>query len=140
MDADDEINILFDLARNSFKNLSNIRSLPENWPQIRVESKLLSYAYFKQATKGACTVDEPDWWNATDRYKWSAWKKLGNMSERDSKLGYIKLAAEICQKYQSIGDKELEEYLGSVRPDIKRTDIENIFRQNQIYHEKLLFM
>jgi hypothetical protein len=67
-----------------------------------------------QATKGECTTSEPEWWKATARYKWKAWKNLGNMPSIDAKAAYIKLAIEILSSYQKLTDIEIQSQIRSL--------------------------
>ena len=53
------------------------------------ELKLTFYAYYKQATEGANETKKPHFYDIVNRYKWEAWKKLGNMSKREAMTVYV---------------------------------------------------
>lgn len=59
------------------------------------------YGYYKQGTEGPCNSPTPNWYNIKGKAKWEAWNKLGNMSEIEAKLAYIKLMEYIDSEYKS---------------------------------------
>jgi hypothetical protein len=42
------IDELFEDAKACLKDFSSIKPVPNGWPTVSVQNKLLSYAYFKQ--------------------------------------------------------------------------------------------
>lgn len=67
-----------------------IRSLPKNGPYQPSNDLLLRfYAFYKQATDGPCSGGRPAFWDIVNRYKYDAWKKLGNMSKTEAMAKYI---------------------------------------------------
>ncbi|KAJ2992541.1 hypothetical protein HDV02_002993 [Globomyces sp. JEL0801] len=111
---------LFEEGCKGLKEFSSLKSFPAHWPVVSIQHKLLSYAFFKQAKKGPCKGDKPEWWDATSRYKYEAWKKLGDMSEREAKLGYIKLVIEILTPITTIPQKEIDTYLKGLKNNEQR--------------------
>lgn len=105
---DEIINDLFDHACDALKQLTLLSPFPAHWPTIPISNRLLTYAYFKQATKGDCKQPQPQWWDSTKRYKWNAWKKLVNKSQKEAKIGYIRIAIDILTPFLSIPEKKSE--------------------------------
>ncbi|XP_057321550.1 acyl-CoA-binding domain-containing protein 4 [Microplitis mediator] len=67
-----------------------IRNLPKNGAyQPSHELQLRFYAYYKQATKGACQQPKPAFWEVVKKAKWDAWMKLGNMSRQEAMNNYV---------------------------------------------------
>lgn len=104
---DEAIDSMFDECRMMIKEYLALGKI-DILPNVSVSQKLQSYAYYKQATKGPCVRPEPEWWKATEKYKWSEWKKLGNKSQRECKIAYIKLAVEVLSPLLSIDLKTIE--------------------------------
>ena len=64
---------------------------------IRKE-QLKLYALFKQSTKGpADEKNQPSWWDTASRYKFDAWKALGDLDPISAKKEYIKLSKVLLQ-------------------------------------------
>lgn len=59
--------------------------------------KLRVYAYFKQATCGACNVPRPSMLDIPGCAKWDAWKALGDLSTSSAKEYYIHLINDLSQ-------------------------------------------
>ncbi|KAJ3273313.1 Acyl-CoA binding domain containing 5 [Terramyces sp. JEL0728] len=102
------VNDLFDHACDALKQLTSLTPFPSHWPTIPISNRLLTYAYFKQATKGDCKQAQPPWWDSIKRYKWNAWKKLANKSLREAKIGYIRITIDILTPFLSIPEKKSE--------------------------------
>lgn len=47
------------------------------------------YAYYKQATEGPNNTPKPSFYDLVGKYKWGAWKDLGDMSKEDAMKGYV---------------------------------------------------
>lgn len=64
-----------------------------NDPNIKItnEDKLKFYALFKYSTSGECKGPAPSRLKIVEKYKYDAWKALGNkMTKDEAKLQYIK--------------------------------------------------
>ena len=62
------------------------------------------YALFKQATSGKPTSARPGMMDFVGRAKWDAWNGLGDMSQDEARLAYVKVvddlvAEEVCLCY-----------------------------------------
>ncbi|KAI1283012.1 Acyl-CoA-binding domain-containing protein 5 [Halotydeus destructor] len=57
--------------------------------QTSDELKLKFYAYYKQATEGPNHTSKPSFYDIVGKYKWNAWKSLGDMSKEDAMAGYV---------------------------------------------------
>lgn len=55
------------------------------------DTKLLYYAYFKQATVGDVTTDQPSFIWFKERAKWNAWNSLKGITKEYAKSKYIEL-------------------------------------------------
>lgn len=58
--------------------------------------KLKFYAYYKQATEGPNETSKPSFYDIVGKYKWSAWKDLGEMSKEDAMTGYVNELKKVC--------------------------------------------
>jgi diazepam-binding inhibitor (GABA receptor modulator, acyl-CoA-binding protein) len=70
-------------------------------PNLDNETKLLFYAYFKQATNGPNNTKAPSRLKVVDRYKWDAWKKLGKMSKEDAMKKYVERLNTIAPDWKN---------------------------------------
>ncbi|KAJ3308596.1 hypothetical protein HDV04_001053 [Boothiomyces sp. JEL0838] len=109
------IDARFDSACKSMSMLSSLKSLPKEFPLISNTQKLSLYAYFKQAVKGPNDNPQPKWWDSVAKYKWDAWKNLGNLSKQGAKEGYIKTTIEILQAFNQTTTAQIEEYKSSCK-------------------------
>lgn len=78
-------------TKEKFKAAVNvIHSLPKNGAYQPSHAMVLTfYALYKQATSGPCTHSKPVFWDAVGRAKWTAWYKLGNMSQEQAMTLYV---------------------------------------------------
>ena len=67
-----------------------VRTTPST-TAISDETKLLYYAYYKQATLGDVTTQAPSRIWFKERAKWSAWNDLTGISKEKAKQTYIQL-------------------------------------------------
>ncbi|KAJ3271681.1 hypothetical protein HDV01_006460 [Terramyces sp. JEL0728] len=116
----------FDSACKSMSMLSSLKSLPKDFPLITNTQKLSLYAYFKQAVKGSNDNPQPKWWDSVAKYKWDAWKNLGNLSQHGAKEGYIKTTIEILQAFNQTTAAQISEYKTSCKSK-DELDIANKF-------------
>ncbi|XP_067929624.1 acyl-CoA-binding domain-containing protein 4-like isoform X1 [Watersipora subatra] len=72
------------------------------------EMMLKFYAFYKQATKGACTAPRPGFWDVVGKAKWDAWSSLGTMSSEDAMRGYV---AELTQIVEMVPQTDEVSYL-----------------------------
>ncbi|KAJ3335282.1 hypothetical protein HDU91_002255, partial [Kappamyces sp. JEL0680] len=109
---------LFEVAKLALKNITALgEDLPKTWPVISVGDRLASYAYYKQATKGACPEEtQPASWDkkSVAGQKWIAWKKLGDMTKDEAKASYCRLTIGIVSAFQSIPQQEVQTYLANL--------------------------
>jgi acyl-CoA-binding protein len=63
-------------------------------PKPDSATQLEYYALFKLATVGSCSVHggaQPSFFNMTNRAKWDAWNKLGDLSKEEAEQKYVQL-------------------------------------------------
>jgi acyl-CoA-binding protein len=78
------------ILRTSLLNVTLSLSLaPTGAPEISNDDKLMFYALFKQATVGPNNTKSPSKFKIVERYKWTAWQKLGIISKDDAMRTYI---------------------------------------------------
>ncbi|KAK2703331.1 acyl-CoA-binding domain-containing protein 6-like [Artemia franciscana] len=92
----DEIDKDFDLAIAYVKGVAG--SLQES-------CLLELYGYYKQATEGPCTTPKPGFWDFKGSKKWSAWKKLENISKEEAQSQYTDVVRRINPEFQSAKTK-----------------------------------
>jgi len=80
----------FEISINIVNNLNNRPSDDE---------LLKNYAYYKQATIGNNTTDEPSIFNFTIKKKWDAWTSVKNMDTNIAMQYYIYLAIDLYKRY-----------------------------------------
>ena len=103
-------------TEQEFKDAQHyIANAPQDGGDNSNENKLKFYAYFKQATSGPCTGKRPGMLDLVARYKYDAWKKLGNMSKEDAMKGYVNTLAGVSPKWRDwIKENKKEEEASSV--------------------------
>lgn len=73
--------------------LDMVKSLPKPSPsdpvQFSNDDKLQMYALFKQADQGPCCTNRPGMFDVVGRYKWDAWKALGDISKEEAMQRYL---------------------------------------------------
>lgn len=102
------------------------------------------YAYFKQGTDGACKGRRPAFWDVVGKYKYDAWKRLGDMPKEKAMELYVEELRKIVETMSytenvadfygslsaldnvNVGDLEL------VAPEVMRSKSES----NSPYHER----
>jgi len=62
------------------------------------ETKLKMYALFKQATVGPVNTKRPGMTDFVGRYKWDAWKGLGEMTQEEARAAYVGVVEELEAK------------------------------------------
>jgi diazepam-binding inhibitor (GABA receptor modulating acyl-CoA-binding protein) len=70
-----------------------VRQTPTTTP-ISNDTKLLYYAYFKQATMGDVSTNQPSVFWFKERAKWDAWNALKGTSQDQAKSQYIRMIHE----------------------------------------------
>jgi acyl-CoA-binding protein len=71
---------------NFIKNLPSAGSSPV---ALSNEDKLRFYSLYKQATEGACTTPQPGFLDMVGRYKWDAWRRLGDLERTAAMQQYV---------------------------------------------------
>ncbi|XP_034717252.1 acyl-CoA-binding domain-containing protein 4 isoform X2 [Etheostoma cragini] len=56
------------------------------------------YSLYKQAVCGPCTVSRPGFWDPVGRYKWDAWRRLGEMSRERAMAAYVDEMKNVAQE------------------------------------------
>ena len=64
-------------------------------PRVTQFVQLGFYAFYKQATVGACNTSAPSLLAPRKRLMWSAWSRLGDMKKTAAMRGYIKKLAKL---------------------------------------------
>ncbi|XP_069094055.1 acyl-CoA-binding domain-containing protein 4 isoform X1 [Pleurodeles waltl] len=120
-----------------------IQQLPKNGPyRPSYEVMLRFYSYYKQATLGPCNIPRPGFWDPIGRYKWDAWKALGNLSQDEAMAAYILEMKRVAQKViDTVPIEEASsemfhhfEPLYQVIPDMPRPP-EHLFKKIKGEHE-----
>ena len=114
MNSTIEIDPIFDLAKQYLKSLADLglsTNPPPNFPTISLREKLLSYAYYKQATKGSYTGKMAGFNKSVKDLKAIEWKRLGSMSSLEAKYHYCQLAKSILTLYSKLEIEDISEYL-----------------------------
>ncbi|XP_056285024.1 acyl-CoA-binding domain-containing protein 4 isoform X2 [Pseudoliparis swirei] len=56
------------------------------------------YSLYKQALCGPCSVTRPGFWDPVGRYKWDAWRRLGEMSGESAMAEYVDEMKKVAQE------------------------------------------
>ncbi|XP_017485250.1 PREDICTED: acyl-CoA-binding domain-containing protein 5-like [Rhagoletis zephyria] len=92
-----------------------IRSLPKNGSfQPSDELKLTFYAFFKQATEGPNTTKKPPFYDIVNRYKWDAWKKVGEISRQEAMVLYVEELKKVIETLSM--NAEVSDFLDILGP------------------------
>ncbi|XP_032358780.1 acyl-CoA-binding domain-containing protein 4 isoform X3 [Etheostoma spectabile] len=76
-----------------------IHNLPKNGSyQPSYDVMLRFYSLYKQAVCGPCTVSRPGFWDPVGRYKWDAWRRLGEMSRERAMAAYVDEMKNVAQE------------------------------------------
>ncbi|XP_028424254.1 acyl-CoA-binding domain-containing protein 4 isoform X1 [Perca flavescens] len=76
-----------------------IHNLPKNGSyQPSYDVMLRFYSLYKQAVCGPCTVSRPGFWDPVGRYKWDAWRRLGEMSSESAMAAYVDEMKKVAQE------------------------------------------
>jgi len=67
--------------------------------ELSSEQLLQFYGIYKQSTEGPCTTAKPGFFDFQAKEKWSAWKKLCEMSSIDAMTKYIALVSQIDENW-----------------------------------------
>ena len=137
MQTDSEIDNLFNLARDTLKQISKSKLLPEEWLDMSIENRLFTYAYYKQSTHGKCEKEQPEWWNSAGRYKWSTWKKLDEMSSRDAKIGYLTTTLQILDPLAKLSAEQLRAGYNLYSDEEQKVELQTLVEKLNDAHQKL---
>lgn len=88
-----------DLEKRFKKAVWLIRNTPAK-PNTTNEHKLKFYSYFKQATEGDISSDQPWAVQFEARAKWDAWNELKGMSKEEAMQKYIDLVEADDPKWE----------------------------------------
>ncbi|KAM6898739.1 acyl-CoA-binding domain-containing protein 4 isoform 1-T2 [Lycodopsis pacificus] len=76
-----------------------IHNLPKNGSyRPSYEVMLRFYSLYKQAMCGPCSVPRPSFWDPVGRYKWDAWRRLGEMSSESAMAAYVDEMKKVAQE------------------------------------------
>ncbi|XP_034414084.1 acyl-CoA-binding domain-containing protein 4 isoform X2 [Cyclopterus lumpus] len=76
-----------------------IHNLPKNGSyRPSYEVMLRFYSLYKQAVCGPCSVTRPGFWDPVGRYKWDAWRRLGEMSGESAMAEYVDEMKKVAQE------------------------------------------
>ncbi|EKX36059.1 acyl-CoA binding protein [Guillardia theta CCMP2712] len=73
---------------------------------VSVETRLLLYGFYKQATVGPCTGPEPSIFAWAERAKWQHWAALGNLTSTDAMKEYLKAMDGIEPKWRELASSQ----------------------------------
>ncbi|KAM8836722.1 acyl-CoA-binding domain-containing protein 4 isoform 2-T6 [Spinachia spinachia] len=62
------------------------------------EVMLRFYSLYKQAVCGPCSVPRPGFWDPVGRYKWDAWRRLGEMGSESAMAAYVDEMKKVAQE------------------------------------------
>ncbi|XP_040033403.2 acyl-CoA-binding domain-containing protein 4 [Gasterosteus aculeatus] len=62
------------------------------------EVMLHFYSLYKQAVCGPCSVPRPGFWDPVGRYKWDAWRRLGDMRSESAMAAYVDEMKKVAQE------------------------------------------
>ncbi|XP_037318896.2 acyl-CoA-binding domain-containing protein 4 [Pungitius pungitius] len=62
------------------------------------EVMLRFYSLYKQAVCGPCSVPRPGFWDPVGRYKWDAWRRLGEMRSESAMAAYVDEMKKVAQE------------------------------------------
>uniref|UniRef100_S4RYH2 Acyl-CoA binding domain containing 5a n=1 Tax=Petromyzon marinus TaxID=7757 RepID=S4RYH2_PETMA len=92
-----------------------VKSLPNDGTYKPSHELMLKfYGFYKQATQGPCKIGRPGFWDPVGRYKWDAWKSLGEMSKVEAMIAYVDEMKKILES-MPVTDK-VEELLHLLGP------------------------
>ncbi|XP_075949168.1 acyl-CoA-binding domain-containing protein 4 isoform X1 [Anarhichas minor] len=76
-----------------------IHNLPKNGSyRPSYEVMLRFYSLYKQAMCGPCSAPRPSFWDPVGRYKWDAWRRLGEMSSESAMAAYVDEMKKVAQE------------------------------------------
>lgn len=91
-------NVLFQGLDSEFKSaqerLGTLTEDPGNSVKLEI------YGLFKQSTIGKCNAKKPGMTDFVGKAKWTAWNKLGSISQEDAKQTYIDLVNSLVKEDQ----------------------------------------
>jgi len=98
-----------------------VQSLPKEGPlQPSNDTKLKFYGYFKQATVGKNTKEAPSVVDVTNRAKWDAWNKLGDMSKEEAMKKYVEEFNKLINENPTDGaDDALKKMIAEFQASLK---------------------
>jgi len=102
--------------------VSFVNNIPRDGPiEVSERDKLEFYGLFKQSTIGPCESKQPSTFDLQARYKWQAWKSLGNLDKDTAKKNYVEKLLNITKKMPVSDDRNLliKELEGKQEADIE---------------------
>jgi len=98
---------LLKINKEFVRAVSYIQSMPEKGPiEVTMKEKLEFYGLFKPATVGTCNTKQPSALDLQAKYKWQAWKKLGNMGSENAKQSYVAKLLAIAKKMPPSAERD----------------------------------
>ncbi|XP_008560819.1 acyl-CoA-binding domain-containing protein 6 [Microplitis demolitor] len=88
---------------------------------------LAFYGLYKQATVGVCDTARPSWYQTQAKYKWEAWKALGDMGKEVAMNNYIRAITKLDPDWEQeakIGSKSWNAVSSLLKTDIELSDAE----------------
>lgn len=98
--------------------------------ELSSKELLQFYGLYKQATIGPCDTPKPNWYQTQAKYKWDAWKSLGDMSRNIAMDSYVRLLTEISPSWEEEAKTESHGWVAISRflnTDTELSDTEKTF-------------
>lgn len=93
---------LFDKAVSFARGVQDFSNLPGVNLKPGNDDLLKLYALYKQSTLGPCTGPRPSFFDVQGRYKYDAWRELGEMSRTQAMQSYVETALEHAMNLQAV--------------------------------------
>lgn len=88
---------------------------------------LAFYGLFKQATVGVCDTAKPSWYQTQAKYKWEAWKALGDMTKEVAMQNYVSAITKLDPNWEQdarVGSKSWNAVSSLLKTDVEISDAE----------------
>ncbi len=110
----EEIAARFQAAVSFIKSLPAAGAAGPSPVSLSNEDKLRFYALYKQATEGACNTPQPGFFDMVGKYKWDAWRRLGDKDKTQAMQEYVESLLERAGQMPPSAD--LTRFVDAVTP------------------------
>ncbi|KAG7209674.1 hypothetical protein KM043_011320 [Ampulex compressa] len=102
------IHVIMDLEETFDRAAKHLQTLTA---ELSSKELLQFYGLYKQATIGPCDTPKPNWYQTQAKYKWDAWKSLGDMSRNIAMDSYVRLLTEISPSWEEEAKTESHDWV-----------------------------